>query len=740
MAEQSTDELTDTAIISMVQRQRTANQNVMLQMRVRRMLINRDTAALESNLTGTTLPPPFHQTSLAIRTMIGEPAKAAQHYATRLSANRPDISVVPITAGNDITATVEKDAGKQERMDNQFWVEAGGRDAQWTCGWGMAVTEAAYYLTLPRDAQFGLPDRIYYEDKTDDDISHLKAAGMTTPVKVQSPSGKLVYAEHGDVWAARRKDAAKNRAISGRSLFTLRAYPRDMVLRQRDEDGIKWAAIVEEVPGSMVGPGSDLAMAAAKQTNALPDGNAVPPDDLGLYGLMRGPKGEIIGGIARGGPLGSTWNASGVFTIVRFFSRTEQVILVGGQGSLQGAKVVYRGAHGCTVQGVPSCPVVEVPFMRTDIDVPGKEFSTALSQVFGIIPQINQLLTLESNAAIFNGLPRWVVEQKDGATIRGQDGEPKIIEQAATPGLDPSQAAAYPGTLRQLTIDTKSLHEMLVLYFERLEAAMPSEVLEGAAGSSAPAYQVRQLIQQAQEILRQPVDNHCAGVQQIVQMWHGWLRDLDTPVYFFAAPGNRKNKRSLRGIIEFDPKDLTDSIVVTQELDTPAEATVRLQEGLELLKAGVLTFEDFFDQYAKSQDARQSVIDMYVSQVTAHVIGGVPAPAGSLIAMIADGVRGAVNFALLEQSPNYAIASAENAVQQMQQQPQQVTSPMPGGGSITAGATGALSGPMQPGMGGNVANAAGIRQPGMGMAPTIEQQLGNGIPGGRSVPTPAGGM
>ena len=76
---------------------RDVHAEVQLNMRVRRMLINRDVAPATSNLTGTSLPAPFNKTSLAIRTMVGEPAKAAQHYASRIAANRPDVSVIPTT-------------------------------------------------------------------------------------------------------------------------------------------------------------------------------------------------------------------------------------------------------------------------------------------------------------------------------------------------------------------------------------------------------------------------------------------------------------------------------------------------------------------------------------------------------------------------------------------------------------------------------------------------------------------
>ena len=187
--------------------------------------------------------------------------------------------------------------------------------------------------------------------------------------------GKLIYAEHGDVWAARRKKTMQANFESGRSLFTLQAYPRDMVLREKDNDGIKWAAIVEEIPYEYCAPGSDLARTAAQY-------NGISGEDIDRYGLFIDKKtGQIVGGIPRGGPLNTDWESSDVYTLIRFFTRTEEVILISGQGSVDTAAEIWRGRHGCTIMGVPTCPVVEVPFFQTDVSIEGQEFSTPLSQI-----------------------------------------------------------------------------------------------------------------------------------------------------------------------------------------------------------------------------------------------------------------------------------------------------------------------------------------------------------------------
>jgi hypothetical protein len=305
-----------------------------------------------------------------------------------------------------------------------------------------------------------------------------------------------------------------------------------------------------------------------------------------------------------------------------------------------------------------------------------------------------------------------------------------MVEAGEVPGLDPNEAAAYPGTLKQLTINTASIEKMLEFYFQQLEKMMPSPITSGVAGASAAAWQVRELIQQSQETLRQPVDNHAQAVKQIILMWHDWMRDLDVPIYFFAAPGYRKNRRDFRSLIEFDPKNLSDSIVVVQELDTPGERTIRVQQGIELLKAGLIDYQKFFEEYDKTEDSRQAVIDMYVQQVVTYVMSGILPPGANpnpqaggvepIIKVVADSVRGAVNYALLEESPNYAIATAEQMAAQAAQQAQAMGQQRPS----EAGEAAQFGQGGGPGGGANVAYSQGVVQPGMGMAPDLSQSLG----------------
>jgi hypothetical protein len=723
-------------VLQRIQRLYEATADVRFMMRIRRILVSRDNQPADSAYTGTNIPAPFNTTNLALRTMIDAPAAAAQHFASRISSTLPDHEVVPISQRSNISVTIDKQAGEQERVDAALWETMGGREQQWKCGWGMSLGGVGYYLVMPRDADFGMPDRIFYDDMTDDEIADLQKQGKATLTKVANKYGKMVYAEPGDVWAARRREDSEKKALAGRSLFTLRAFPRDMCDVEKDSDGVKWGYIVEEVPGDSIGEGSEIAMAAAKTAG-------VDDEDIEKYGIFVDKNGRIIGGISHGGPAQSDWKRPDVVTILRYFDRIDQRIYVSPRGSVESALEVFRGEHGCKVEGIPACPLVEVPFFRTDIDVPRQAYSTPLDKIFAYTPLINQLQTLLSNAAAFDLIPRWVVELKDGSILRGEDGEPKVVESGQVPGLNPNEAAAYPGTLRQLTIQGVREHgELLRVYLEQLAQAMPSPITTGASGSSGAAWTAQTLIQQAQETLRQPVDNHARAVQTILKMCHSWLRELDMPIYFTSAPGFRKNKRSIRGVIEFNPKDFTDSIFVTQELDTPEERTVRIQVGMTLWNQGAIDDDVFYTEYMRTPDARQAVIDRYVQMVMDYVIyGKVPAGANpqifqqSLILQVADGVRGAIHYELLNTSPNYALAAARNQAQQNQMMMQQQAALPP---ATQGGSTNIAEGGVEPeGYQPNLAYQAGIRRPGIGMAETLQGQVGGRV-GGEGLSVPAG--
>src|SRR5690606_36679641 len=127
----------------------------------------------------TVLPDPFSKTQLAIRSMVGEPAQPAIHYASRFSANPPVPEVTPFTVKDKVTARIDKLAGQQEMFDAQLLEEMGIRKAQWSLAMAQALTDAVYYLVLPRDRVCGVPTRECYSDE---EAEVLRADGKIAPV------------------------------------------------------------------------------------------------------------------------------------------------------------------------------------------------------------------------------------------------------------------------------------------------------------------------------------------------------------------------------------------------------------------------------------------------------------------------------------------------------------------------------------------------------------------------------
>jgi hypothetical protein len=570
------------------------------------------------------------------------------------------------------------------------------------------MTDAGYYLVLPRDMGFGVPTRQYYSGE---EAEILKAEGKISLVP-STKNGQTVYGEHPDVWAERRKEAAKYRAINGLALFTLEVFPRDMVHVWRDIDGIKAAAVVSEINANECGPGSEIAMSTARK-------NGIPEDDVGLYGLWKDKAGNIVGGVERGGPLQSGWSRTGYWTLIKFFNRVEGVYLVSAGGSMEGGKEVYRFNHGCEVKGDPACPVVEVPCMSLDTSVSGHEFVGPMSGIFALTPLVNQLMTLFSAAGVFNSIPRWYVELPDGSVLRDDDGKPVLVDNGPTPGLDPKEAAAYPGTLHQLVIDTSTIEMLLPVYLEQMQNQMPVPATVGNAGDQSAAWLAQTNIQQAQLTLQQPIQHHIEAVEGILFRCHSWLRTLgDTPVCFFPPASGKAYERGNRGLIEFNPSDLTDAISVHQSLETPDEATIREQMGIELRAQGLIDDRQFFEEYAGEQDPREAEIRMWIQKATnIYMLGSLAEiPPDSGLYQLVQQIQGRVHYEMLQQSPQYALNTARSMAEQAQMQSQQMQQQDMAGMQPPPGQEGP--------QGNDVADTAGIRRPGMGMSDTLQQQLG----------------
>src|SRR5690606_4132305 len=115
-----------------------------------------------------------------------------------------------------------------------------------------------------------------------------------------------------------------------------------------------------------------------------------------------------------------------------------------------------------------------------------------------------------------------------------------------------------------------------------------------------------------------------------------------------------------RGLIEFNPQDLTDAISVSQSLETPDEAVIRMQMGLELRDLGVINDRTYFEDYARAHDAREAEIEMWAQQFVNIAMKGSLAeiPPDSLLYQFVQQVKGAVHYQMIDESAQYATGVA----------------------------------------------------------------------------------
>lgn len=674
-------------------------------LRGRRLLLNLASHNVDdSAITGTWLPSPYDESSLVIRSLIGDVNDVLTNYKDRIAANEPQMAVLPlpVPGREDVSQRVEANAAEQERLQTAMWNAYGGRAAQRKAAYSQTWGRSGWYLTLPRDVSWGLPDRLYFEDLTDDDIEEMHRKGTINPV----PDDDGRIKEDADAWFKRRKEAAQDNAISGQTLFTLEEFPPDMVLPRYDLSGtanhtLKYGFVVAEAPAIDFRPGTELAKSAARLTGIT---NEL---DVARFGIYLNKEGVMTGGIPEGGEpsvfgdtFGNTFGSSGSrWTLARFVTRDEVYYYVTESPVTQSGVLVFHAEHGAGI-----CPLVPVPGKITDSMAPGAEFDSPMESVFASTPLINQLQTVLSNVATWNALGRFYIVQPDGTPMVDDEGNLVTLTQEDLIGGDPGQVYVTKGEVKQLTIDANFLQSLLGMYLDRFDQSKPSPVTEGVAGASAAAWQVRQLLDQAEESIKEPVDNHAEAVKTIQSIWIRWMRMIDTPVYIEGAPGRRASDTSVRGLIEFDPSDLTTSFTIAQSTQSAQQRIVLAQAGLEQLQAGRIDEFTYYEQFALHPDPRGAIISAWAQRATDMVMLGNTdqVDPDSLLAEIVRAARGRVTMELLLRSPNFALAQAEQMAQNaaLAANPQ-LAAPQ----ESTADAAGR----------GNVAEVDGARQPGIGM-------------------------
>ena len=489
----------------------------------------------------------------------------------------------------------------------------------------------------------------------------------------------------------------------------------------------------------------------------------VSEDDVERYRLYLGKDGKIAGGVTRGGEPGSQRGRER-WTLARFLTRDEVYYYVTETPEAGGGTVIWHDIHGGG-----QVPLIPVPGMYTDSSAPGAEFASLMESVFALTPIINQIETLLSNVATWDALGRFVIEDPGGQLFADDSGEPLIMSTEDMVGLDPQDVNIVKGRVRQLTIDAGLLFQLLDFYSSRLDRSKPAPVTEGQAAATAAAWQVRQLLESSGELLEQAVSNHAEAVKQVQLLWIRWMRMLDEPIYAFAAPDHRKNDRSVRGLIEFDPTDLVESIRVEQSTQSAQQRVVLRQAGIELLQAGRIDEHEFYEHYDLAEDPEEAVVRAWAQRAVDIVMLGTTSGVDpdSVLADVVKAVRGRITMELLDRSPNFALAQAEQMAAQAAQAAGPVgpvpAGPVPGGpgaagplgggvpgglGALLGGLGGVPGGPIPGGAGGgpplpytasvaaagNIAAALGIVEPGLGMPINLPGTPLSGAPGGAPFP------
>lgn len=663
-------------------------------MKVRRMFLERAPGQVAGNALGTNIPAPYDKSMLTIKVVTGDPVGATQHYAARISANPPQ-PIVPRVAKNErVARRVDETAAMQERWLDATWHALDGRRKQHQMAWSQSWARVGWYLTLPREIGFGLPDRVYYESLTDEQLEKMRNADELSP----EPLDDGRYAESAENWVKRRREKARDDVLDGKSLFTLEQIPGDMVRYRFDANGdLRYNYTVEEVPSSEFRPGTE-AMKALASRMGLSEAEAAS------FGVIYND-GKIIAGPQQGGEEGAVQGATSL-NFIRFFDRECVYYLVAGPGMPSSAKLLWHAYHGAG-----RSPLVPVPCIWTDSRRPGGEFSSTMESVFAIAPLLNQLETLASNMAVVNGTGRWVIEKADGSLVVDEQGNPREVATADLVGMDPSELQVIEGRLKQVTIDDEGLVvKMLEIYLQQMQKAMPPDVAQGEGGTSGAAWTVRMLQSAAQADLEQPVGNHAAAVRQVMQIWVHWARQLDLPIFAVPVPHQRGNMRVTRGMIEIDPSDLIEGFEVIQSKNSQADMVVQQQVGLELYqKARAIDAYEFFETYMGASDPALAVKLMWKERLVQLVMGTAPpAQPGSVLDAVFRAAQGRVFNELQRRFPNSAILTAQAMAEQAMMQAQAQMMPQ-GGMAPPAGPEQNHALPRS-----NVAEPQGVRQPGMG--------------------------
>lgn len=533
--------------------------------------------------TGQYVPPPFDKSRTIIKHSTGILADRVQFLAGKVAENPPNFVVfTPVEGNGQPTQTRLKKAREQELAMNGIYWSANQRamgSFEQKIAWSQVSKGVGWYHSYRARDGWALPDRMFFHDPSDEEIERLRSEGISlTEAFVGGPENST-HAESPESISRRRDAARKQKAVDGETLYVIEAIAPGKVYWREDSDGLSKVVVLEDIPKTVLG------------------------DEWGVVEQ----DGAVIAGREPGTPVGKSTTANtmraGTWTLARIWTRTEfyYYIAAGGTDSFGGGRIVASGAH--TYGEVPFWPAVAT---ETDSADPARKYLPAIYGALAIIPGYNQILTLLSNAAIFNTTPRYVIIRSDGGMVVDPDtGEPVTFSSDTGIGIDPQFVSIIEGggEFQQLKIENvDDLISLLSQYTAAMDATLPSDAALGASGSSEPAWGTR-LKQAAQNIKVAPlVEGRAKALGGMGRMWSRDLRYTGTKMYAKSAPHRRGKANNIRGVIELNPDDIVMDVGARLDKHDLQERLQLIQIGGELLDSFRIDPIKYYEDYAGSDD------------------------------------------------------------------------------------------------------------------------------------------
>lgn len=513
--------------------------------------------------TGQYVPPPFNGSPTLIKHASGILIQRALHLSAKASENPPNVRVNVVTSSTgNATDKALTAAGNQQAALDAMEYEAdlhADESQQKLASFYATVLGVGWYHEYENALGWQTPSRIYYDPLAEDEMETLRKTGKIERA-IPDADGRE-FAESNDLWDRRKFEAMKDNALNGETLTIQEVLHPGSVYYRKDTRGISLVAVVEEVPLW---------------------------DMMNEFGVVEDDQGNIVVGADLGAPAFGLETSGKTWIRIRLWTRDEVYYYVsrhqGGKPTNAG-RIVYHSKHD--YGEVPFWP--SAAYYTGSSSPPEEEYIPLLEGAYAQIPGYNQLITLLSNASVFNATPRYIVIRNDGAPVMDPStGDAMMFETDNVAGLDPNVTAVIEagGEFRQLKIENVSdLVTLLEVYSQQLDDTLPPEAATGASSQHEPAWGTR-LKQAAANIVIKPlVDNHARAKTKQNRWRSRIIKHRGRPVVLYARPKRSGEIAHARREITLKPEDISLNISVHQDDHDAQEKIILMQVGTELYDA-----------------------------------------------------------------------------------------------------------------------------------------------------------